>query len=72
MRKATIRRMTPEARKLARLINDLDSVKRRLKNFLPVVSELELWAESAKNQQRSQVDLPSNGKLIVRKKKALR
>jgi len=31
----TLRRMTPDTRKLARLINELDSTLTRLKNLLP-------------------------------------
>lgn len=49
-RKATLRRLPPETRKLARLINDLDSIERRLKNYLETVRELELWAKAAKKQ----------------------
>jgi len=52
-RKATLHRMSPEARKLARLIGDLDSVTRRLKNFLSVVQELELWARAAQAQAKA-------------------
>ena len=52
MRKKTLRRMSPEARKLARLIGDLESVTKRLKNYLPIVQELELWAKAAQAQKR--------------------
>ena len=47
MRKKTLRRMSPQARKLAKLIGDLESVTRRLKNYLADVQELELWARAA-------------------------
>lgn len=40
-RKATLRRMLPETRKVAKLINDLDSVSRRLKNVIPDLQRLE-------------------------------
>ncbi len=41
-RKATLRRMPPETRKYARLLNDLDSVLRRGKNMVETISRLEL------------------------------
>jgi hypothetical protein len=37
----TLRRMPPETRKLAKLINDADSLVRRLKNRIPEISQLE-------------------------------
>ena len=41
-RKATLRRMPPETRKYARLLNDLESVLRRGKNLVEEVNRLEL------------------------------
>jgi len=41
-RKKTLRRLTPEARKLAKLIGELESVSRRLKSLVPVVEGLEI------------------------------
>jgi len=41
-RKKTLRRLTPEARKLAKLIGELESVSRRLKNLVPIVERLEV------------------------------
>ncbi|MBM3120200.1 MAG: hypothetical protein FJ006_11775 [Chloroflexi bacterium] len=41
-RKKTLRRLTPEARKLAKLIGELESVSRRLKGLMPVVERLEI------------------------------
>jgi hypothetical protein len=41
-RKKTLRRLTPEARKLAKLIGELESVSRRLKSLVPVVERLEI------------------------------
>lgn len=41
-RRLTLRRMPTHTRKLARLINDLESVTTRLKNYLPTVQQLEL------------------------------
>ena len=37
----TLRRMPPETRKLAKLINEADSVVRRLKNRIPEIAQLE-------------------------------
>jgi len=58
MRKKTLRRMSPEARRLARLIGDLESVTRRLKNYLPVVQKLELWAKAAQAQRKAEDRTP--------------
>ena len=55
-KKGTIRRMTPEARKLAKMVNELDSVQRRLKNYVEVVRELELWAKSAQNRAKAETE----------------
>ena len=41
-RKKTLRRLTPEARKLAKLIGELESVSRRLKSLVPVIDSLEI------------------------------
>lgn len=41
-RKATLRKMDTNTRKLARLINDLDSALTKLKNFMPTVERMEL------------------------------
>jgi len=41
-KRKTLRNMLPKARKLARLINELDSITRRLKNLLPDITEAEL------------------------------
>ena len=38
----TLRRMTPVARKYARLLNELESVCRRGKNLVEEISQLEL------------------------------
>lgn len=42
LRKATLRRMPPQSRKYARLLGELESVHRRLKNMLVEVQRLEL------------------------------
>ena len=51
-RKRTLRRMTPEARRYARAVSDLENLVRRLKNLLPVIQDLELAARAeAKREQ---------------------
>jgi len=41
-RKRTLRKLTPEARKLAKAISGLESVSRKLKNLVPIVERLEV------------------------------
>jgi len=41
-RKKTLRRLTPEARKLAKAISQLESISRKLKNLVPIVQRLEV------------------------------
>ena len=41
-RKATLRRMPPQTRRYARLLNDLESILRRGKNLVGVIQRLEL------------------------------
>ncbi len=50
-RKRTLRRMTPQARRLARLADDLESVRRRLKALVPVLHDLEMWERAEKKRQ---------------------
>jgi len=37
----TLRRMPPETRKLAKLVNEADSLVRRLRNRVPEIAQLE-------------------------------
>lgn len=41
-RKKTLRTMSPTARKVARLIGELESVSNRLKNLIPDIQRLDL------------------------------
>ena len=41
-RKKTLRTMSPTARKVARLVGELDSISRRLKNLMPDLQRLDL------------------------------
>ena len=55
LRKKTLRRMSPTARKVARLAGELDSVSRRLKNLIPELQQLDLDSkalEHAKEQRK--------------------
>jgi hypothetical protein len=47
-RKRTLRVMSPTARKVARLIGELDSVSRRLKNLIPELQELDFERKALK------------------------
>ena len=50
-RKKTLRSMSPTTRKVARLIGELDSVSRRLKNLIPELQRQELDSKAlAKGQ----------------------
>jgi len=50
-RKKTLRRLTPEARKLAKLIGELESVSRRLKSLVPIVERLEVDVRAEQKRQ---------------------
>jgi hypothetical protein len=43
--------MPPETRKVARLIGELDSVSKRLKNLIPVLIDLEMMARAEKKRK---------------------
>lgn len=47
-RKKTLRTMLPVTRKVARLVGELDSVSRRLKNLIPELQQLELDSQALK------------------------
>ena len=51
MRKRTLRRLTPEARKLARLVGEIESTATRLKNLVPVVQDLEMWQRAEQKRK---------------------
>lgn len=61
-RKRTLRSMTPVTRKVARLLGELESVGRRLKNAMPEIQSLELDSRALTNAKaQSRIDLPSTG-----------
>ena len=45
-RKKSLRRMSPTARKVARLVGELDSIARRLKTLVPELQQLELDSQA--------------------------
>ena len=59
LRKKTLRKMSPTTRKVARLIGELASVERRLKNLLPEIKEIEFESQALKTaKQINQPELP--------------
>jgi hypothetical protein len=69
-KKKTMRKMYPLTRNYARLINDLESVARRLKNLKPKIDDLEFQARSlakAKQHGLIQDDTPIFDKETDRK-----
>jgi len=48
-RKRTLRVMSPTARKVARLIGELDSISRRLKNLVPDLQRLDFESRALKS-----------------------
>ena len=50
--KKTLRSMLPTTRKVARLIGELESVARRLKNLIPELQEMELESIALKNSMK--------------------
>ena len=57
-RKATLRKMSPQTRKYARLLNDLESVLRRGKNMVEKISSLELDSRALANAKGLPTKLP--------------
>ena len=57
-RKATLRRMPPQTRQYARLLNDLESVLRRGKNMVVKISSLELDSRALAHAKQMPGQLP--------------
>ena len=57
-RKATLRHMPPQTRRYARLLNDLESVLRRGKNMVEVMSRLELDSRALAHAKELPGSLP--------------
>ena len=49
--KKTIRHLGPQARKFARMVNELESTTRRLKNFMAYLQDMELDAAALANMR---------------------
>lgn len=62
-KKRTLRTMSPTARKVARLIGELESVARRLKNTVPELQRLDLNSKALENAK--QFDSPPFTKALV-------
>jgi len=64
MRKKTLRRLSPVARKVARLAGEADSIGRRLKNMVAEIQELEGAREALKTAKQAIVmqEIPKPGK----------
>ncbi len=58
-KRKTLRAMSPKTRKLARLINELDSTVRKLKNTLPDIADAEIAERAMFNQIRAAKSLPA-------------
>ena len=52
LRKKTLRKLPPRARKVARLIGELESVANWLKNMLPDLVDMEMWESAGKTRAR--------------------
>ena len=50
-RKKTLRSMSPTTRKVARLLGELGSIERRLKNLMPEIQHIETESQALKNSQ---------------------
>ena len=51
-RKKTLRSMLPTTRRVARLIGELESVDKRLKNLIPDLQRLELESQALNNSMK--------------------
>lgn len=56
LRKKTLRKMSPTARKVARLAGEAESVARRLKNLIPDIQQLELDSQALAQGQYPKKD----------------
>lgn len=55
-RKRTLRKMSPTARKVARLTGELDSISRRLKNLIPELQQLDLDSKALAHAREEKKD----------------
>jgi hypothetical protein len=64
-RKKTLRRMSPTARKLARLANEAESLARKLKNLSNSVSLLEADSHALWNQNKIRSEKQDEGEAFT-------
>ncbi len=50
-KRKTLRQMSPVAKKLGRLIGEVDSIRRRLKTLIPEIQSLEADSKALRNHQ---------------------
>ena len=62
-KKRTLRRMSPTARKVARLAGELDSISRRLKNLLPELQSLDIDSKALEHAKA--IPSEQRGKIIA-------
>ena len=55
-RKKTLRSMLPTTRKVARLIGELESVDKRLKNLMPELQRMEMESRALLNSMKGASD----------------
>lgn len=58
-RKLSLRRMKPVTREGARILNDLDSVRRRMKNWLAKVEDIEMDSQALHAMNRAKTARPA-------------
>jgi hypothetical protein len=58
-KKKTLRRMSPTARKVARLAGECESIARRLKNLIPELQRLDLDAKALETAKQSNIERES-------------
>jgi len=51
-RKKTLRSMSPTTRRVARLIGELGSIERRLKNLLPEIKNIEFESQALRSAKQ--------------------
>jgi len=62
-RKLSLRRMKPITREGARILNDLDSVRRRLKNYLAKVEDIEIDSRALDAMNKAAAARPADADL---------
>lgn len=65
-RKLTIRRMKPVTREGARILNDLDNIRRRMKNWLAKVDDIETDSRALHAMNRAKAARPAPADLDFR------